>query len=384
MIRELKTLIAVSEEGTFAGAGHRIGLTQAAVSAQMQRLEEQLGHALFDRAGRNARLNPQGLDALVQAREVVRLFEEMAAQRRSRPLGGRVVLGAIASAQAIVLPGVLARFRARHPGVHVRVVPGVSFQLLHQVDAGEVDAAIMIRPVFDLQADLHWTTLSHEPFRLVVPAGLPSQLLARRPDIVAAEYRVLAAYNLVGQARLAQLPSISLTARGGTASFALSDLMKSFTFGFMPSINLPMLDPNVRARVKTTEANVGVVENEYGCTVMTAFEEVESALVNVDAHKKQRIELQQQVDQLRVVGSQIAAQAREGIASQLDVFESERSLLTAEQSLLAVHQQILADTVTLYKALGGGWPDTTVRNGGTDTTADATPASSVDNRKAAR
>lgn len=174
MIRELKTLIAVSEEGTFAGAGHRIGLTQAAVSAQMQRLEEQLGHALFDRAGRNARLNPQGLDALVQAREVVRLFEEMAAQRRSRPLGGRVVLGAIASAQAIVLPGVLARFRARHPGVHVRVVPGVSFQLLHQVDAGEVDAAIMIRPVFDLQADLHWTTLSHEPFRLVVPAGLPA------------------------------------------------------------------------------------------------------------------------------------------------------------------------------------------------------------------
>lgn len=173
MIRELKTFIAVSEEGTFAGAGHRIGLTQAAVSAQMQRLEEQLGHALFDRVGRNARLNAQGLDALIQAREVVRLFEEMAAQRRSRPLGGRVVLGAIASAQAIVLPGVLARFRVRHPGVHVRVVPGVSFQLLHQVDAGELDAAIMIRPVFDLQADLHWTTLSHEPFRLVVPASLP-------------------------------------------------------------------------------------------------------------------------------------------------------------------------------------------------------------------
>nr|WP_315596138.1 efflux transporter outer membrane subunit [uncultured Cupriavidus sp.] len=205
----------------------------------------------------------------------------------------------------------------------------------------------------------------------VVPGGLPSQLLARRPDIVAAEYRVLAAYNLVGQARLAQLPSVSLTARGGTASFALSDLMKSFTFGFMPSINLPMLDPNVRARVKTTEANVGVVENEYGRTVMTAFEEVESALVNVDAHKKQRIELQQQVNQLRVVGAQIEAQAREGIASQLDVFESERSLLTAEQSLLAVHQQILADTVTLYKALGGGWPDVDVRNAPVDDRANA-------------
>lgn len=211
----------------------------------------------------------------------------------------------------------------------------------------------------------------------VVPAGLPSQLLARRPDIVAAEYRVLSAYNIVGQARLAQLPSISLTARGGTASFALSDLLKSFTFGFMPSINLPMLDPNVRARVKTTEANIGVVENEYGRTVMTAFEEVESALVNVDAHKRQRIELQQQVDQLRVVSTQIEAQAKEGIASQLEVFETERSLLQAQLALLAAHQQILADTVTLYKALGGGWPSTTVSNAapanGVNTTASVAP-----------
>ncbi|WP_340526782.1 efflux transporter outer membrane subunit [Cupriavidus necator] len=195
-----------------------------------------------------------------------------------------------------------------------------------------------------------------------VPAGLPSQLLARRPDVVAAEYRVLAAYNIVGQARLAQLPTISLTASGGTASFALSSLLKSFTFGLMPSINLPMLDPNIRARVKTTEAQVGVAENEYGRTVMTAFEEVENALVNVDARKKQRIELQQQVEQLRVVSAQIEAQLKEGVVSQLEVFETERSLLAAQLQLLAVHQQILADTVTLYKALGGGWPDTDVRN----------------------
>lgn len=195
-----------------------------------------------------------------------------------------------------------------------------------------------------------------------VPAGLPSQLLARRPDIVAAEYRVLAAYNIVGQARLAQLPSISLTANGGMASFALSSLLKTFTFGLAPAISLPMLDPNVRARIKTTEAQVKVVENDYGRTVMNAFEEVESALVNVDAHKKQRIELQQQVDQLRVVSAQIEAQLKEGVVSQLEVFETERSLLTAQLSLLAVHQQILADTVTLYKALGGGWSDVQVRN----------------------
>jgi hypothetical protein len=83
-----------------------------------------------------------------------------------------------------------------------------------------------------------------------VPDGLPSQLLKRRPDIVAAEYRVLEAYDLTGQAKLAQLPSISLTGRGGTSSFALSTLLKSFTFGLLPSINFPIFDPGVKARVK--------------------------------------------------------------------------------------------------------------------------------------
>ncbi|RDI22010.1 LysR substrate-binding domain-containing protein [Pseudacidovorax intermedius] len=188
MIRELKTFIAIAEEGTFVRAGQRIGLTQAAVSAQMQRLEEQLGHALFIREGRTARLNPQGLNALAQAREVVRLFDDMAAQSRSRPLSGRLSLGAIASAQSRVLPRVLMHFRAQHPGVHVRVVPGVSFQLLNQVDAGELDAAIMIRPVFGLQADLAWTPLTQEPFWLLVPTALPESedwrgVLATQPFI---------------------------------------------------------------------------------------------------------------------------------------------------------------------------------------------------------
>lgn len=189
-----------------------------------------------------------------------------------------------------------------------------------------------------------------------VPAGLPSQLLARRPDIVAAEYRVLEAHHLVGQAKLAQLPSISLTGRGGSASFALSSLLKSFTFGLLPSINFPALDPGVKARVKTSEAQIKVAEQQYRRTVVAAFEEVENALVNLDAHKKQRVELQQQTAHLQVVAAQIEAQLKEGVVSQLQVFESERSLLTAQLALLASHQQTLSDTVTLYKALGGGWP----------------------------
>ena len=196
----------------------------------------------------------------------------------------------------------------------------------------------------------------------IVPAGLPSELLKRRPDIVAAEFRVLQAYDLVGAAKLAQLPTLSLTGRGGTASTALSDLFRSFTFGLLPSINIPILDPSVKARVKTSEAQTKVAEEEYRKVVMGAFEEVENALVNLEAHQKQREELRQQVEHLRTVATQIEAQMKEGVVSQLEVFETERSLLSAELALLANHQQILSDTVTLYKALGGGWPAVTVGN----------------------
>ena len=195
-----------------------------------------------------------------------------------------------------------------------------------------------------------------------VPDSLPAEVLKRRPDVVAAEYRVLEGYDLVGEARLAQLPSISLTAQGGTASFALTDLLKSFTLGFLPSINIPAFNPAIKARIKTTEAQIKVVEAEYQRTVIAAFEEVENALVNLEAHKKQREQLLQQVEHLSVVAAQTDAQLKEGLISQLELFETERSLLSARLALLANHQQILSDTVTLYKALGGGWPVVEVRN----------------------
>ena len=197
-----------------------------------------------------------------------------------------------------------------------------------------------------------------------VPAGLPLDLLARRPDIVAAEFRVLESHNLMGQAKLAQLPSVSLTGRGGSASFALGDLLKSFTFGLLPSINLPILNPGIKAHAKTSEKQVTVSEQDYRRTVIAAFEEVENSLVNLDAHRQQRVELQMQVDQLKVVSAQTEVQLKAGMVSQLEVFENERSLLAAQLALLASHQQVLSDTVTLYKALGGGWAPIKVADAG--------------------
>ena len=195
-----------------------------------------------------------------------------------------------------------------------------------------------------------------------VPAGLPFDLLARRPDVVAAEFRVLQAHDLVGQARLAQLPSVSLTGQGGTAAFKLGDLFRSFTLGLLPSINIPAFNPGIKARVKTSEAQITVAEQDYRRSVIAAFEEVENALVNLEAHRQQTEELRMQVDQLRQVSAETQAQLAAGMVSQLEVFENERSLLSAQLALLAGHQQVLSDTVTLYKALGGGWGPVEVAN----------------------
>ncbi|QXH44033.1 LysR family transcriptional regulator [Pseudomonas xanthosomatis] len=187
MIRELKTFIAVARDGTFAAAGQRIGLTQAAVSAQMQRLETELGFALFDRTGRSAQLNRRGQQLLLQAQELVRLYGELGHSSPGAPPVQLVSLGAIASVQRAQLPQALADFHQLYPHCRTRVVPGLSLELVNQVDTGELDMAVIIRPPFTLHSDLRWTTLAREPYCLLVPADVPGddwqQLLASQPFI---------------------------------------------------------------------------------------------------------------------------------------------------------------------------------------------------------
>lgn len=187
MIPELKTFVAVAREGTFAAAGQRIGLTQAAVSAQMKRLEEELGFTLFDRTGRSARLNRRGQQTLTQAQALIQLYGQLGSRQRAKGQAVFVSLGAIASVQQAVLPQALVKFHRQWPGSRTRVVPGVSTTLLNAVDAGELDAALIIRPPFALHSDLRWTPLAREPFRLLVPRGAPAgdwrELLTGQPFI---------------------------------------------------------------------------------------------------------------------------------------------------------------------------------------------------------
>ncbi|PND33493.1 LysR family transcriptional regulator [Achromobacter pulmonis] len=187
MIKEFKTFIAVARDGTFTGAGAQLGLTQSAVSAQIKRLEEYLGVTLFDRSARAAALNAHGREMLPQAEELVAMAERMVTTAGAGHVSGSLRIGAIASVQQDLLVRALGRFRAVYPDVRVRVVPGVSLALLGQVDAGEVDMAMLIRPPFALPPELGWQPLMREPVMLAVPAALPDapwrELLASQPFI---------------------------------------------------------------------------------------------------------------------------------------------------------------------------------------------------------
>ena len=187
MLRELKTFIAVIRHGTFAAAGMHIGLTQSAVSAQIRQLEQALGVSLFDRTGRQATLNAAGVRALPLAKEILETFNRMAVPVDANEYRGELKVGAITTAQTGLLPQALLRLRQAAPTLECKLVPGVSLELLSQVDAGELDSAIIIRPPFDLPKDLHVQVLRKEPFVLIVPHTVtgddPSQLLATQPHV---------------------------------------------------------------------------------------------------------------------------------------------------------------------------------------------------------
>lgn len=187
MLRELKTFIAVARYGTFAAAGMHIGLTQSAVSSQIKNLEQALGVRLFDRTGRQAILNATGVRALPMAQEIFELFNRMSTPGSPDEYRGEMKIGAIASAQTGFLPKALLRLRRQAPSVEVKLVPGVSLNLLSQLDAGELDVAILIRPPFELPKELHVQVLETEPFVLIVPLDVdgsdPLTLLAQQPHV---------------------------------------------------------------------------------------------------------------------------------------------------------------------------------------------------------
>ena len=175
MINELRTFIAVCRHGTFAAAGERIGLTQSAVSSQVKRLEEALGFELFERTGRSATLNAAGQTTLARAEEICALYAKLGELPDDAASGGLLRIGAIASAQSTLVARALARLRKQQPLLRVHVSPGVSMRLMDELDAGTIDAAVIIRPPFGILPELAWQPLVQEPYVLIAPKKLPGK-----------------------------------------------------------------------------------------------------------------------------------------------------------------------------------------------------------------
>jgi multidrug efflux system outer membrane protein len=189
-------------------------------------------------------------------------------------------------------------------------------------------------------------------------AGLPSELLLVRPDILAAEEQLRAARANIGAARAAFFPSISLTGTTGLTSGSLGNLFDSDGLGwsFGPSISLPIFDFGAReANLDLAKAlEVEQVAN-YDRTVQQAFREVSDALAGREFLAEQIATL----ERARIAQSEIAriarARYREGVADYLEVLDAERNLFSAEQQLLATRRAWLQNRATLFVSLGGGY-----------------------------
>jgi outer membrane protein, multidrug efflux system len=193
-----------------------------------------------------------------------------------------------------------------------------------------------------------------------VPAGLPSDVLLDRPDVRQAEQQLIAANANIGAARAAFFPTITLTGSYGTASTSLSHLFEHSAWSFIPQATLPIFDAGrTRNNLRVTEAQRDIATAQYEKAVQSAFRDVADALAG-------RATL---VDQLAAQQAQTDAEAARfklsnmlftnGVSSSLDLLDAQRSLFASQQQLVQVKLALLQNRIAVYRALGGGWTQST-------------------------
>lgn len=189
-----------------------------------------------------------------------------------------------------------------------------------------------------------------------VPVGLPSRVLLERPDIRAAEQKLAAANAQIGAARAAFFPRIALTASVGSASSELSGLFKSGSWGWTlaPQALLTIFDAGAnRANLASAQAEREITLAQYEKAIQTAFREVNDALAGRDTLATQLASQQALVraetERLRLA----TLRERQGVASQLEVLDAQRSQFAAEQALVQTRYALLQARVALFKATGG-------------------------------
>lgn len=191
-----------------------------------------------------------------------------------------------------------------------------------------------------------------------VPVGLPSQVLLQRPDVRAAEQQLVAANAQIGAARAAFFPRISLTASMGSASGELSGLFKSGTWGWTlaPQALLPIFDAGRnQAGLASAKTAQQAAVAQYEKAIQTAFREVNDALAGQTTLANQ-LHAQQDLATAEAQRLRLSElRLKQGVASQLELLDAQRSVFSAQQTLLQTRLALAQNRVALFKALGGGW-----------------------------
>lgn len=193
-----------------------------------------------------------------------------------------------------------------------------------------------------------------------VPAGLPSELLERRPDVRQAEQRLVAANARIGQAKADFFPRISLTGMFGVESAALSDLFTgpARVWQVGPAMTVPIFTAGrIASNVRANEAREQQALAQYGQAIRQAFREVEDALVFHRTAREIRAEREARVATASRTLVLATLRYENGLAGYLDVLDAQRQLFAAEIDLAAAQRDQLAAVVQVYRALGGGWQD---------------------------
>ncbi len=202
------------------------------------------------------------------------------------------------------------------------------------------------------------TSLGEHPLPPAVPAGLPSALLERRPDIVEAEQRLVAANAKIGVAKAAFFPQISLTGNFGAQSLQFSELFAGYSrvWMFGPTITVPLFDAGRNlANLEVTRAQQEQALASYERTIQQAFREVEDALLAHQKIREIRTERERTVGLSREAVELAQLEYLNGKASYLEVLTAQREALNAETALAQTQRNHLLTVVQLYKSLGGGW-----------------------------
>jgi multidrug efflux system outer membrane protein len=352
---------AVRQGGAVASASGTAGtLLSAGASVSYEadlfgRLAQATNAARLDAQGREALL--QSTQLLVQA-EVAQTYLALRALDAERALVRNTVVtyrNTLQLTERRFVAGDIAQLDVERVLTEVSSTESEAFALDRRRAELEHALAVLVGEVpssFTVEAG-DWTTALP-----VIPAGVPGTVLARRPDVAAAQSSMLAAQARVGVAKAAWFPDVSLTGSGGFASPDLGDLLKwsARSWGIGALLSLPIFDGGRReAGVQSASAELDVALANHREQILVAFREIEDQLSSL------RLLAEQADAQARAVASSSRATAfsdsryRNGLVSQLELLDAQRSELRSRRQALQVRAAQHDATVKLVRALGGGW-----------------------------